>query len=133
MFANSQPVYSCNSSCMPWLGISGKKQTVTCDNAESISAAIQKRLSEKLFIEFSFSFTAPYDEEDLYIDPLTLSLHLVLSIERKPETEIGSYFQYKLTPSLASLFHNRAMRLAKKKSSLKKQFLANMFFQTHNE
>lgn len=107
------------------VGFPDKKQTVTCDNAESISAAIQRRLSEKLFTELSFKrkaqitylkslyFTAPYDKDDFYIDSLTPSLHFVLSIDRKPETEIDSYFQYKLTPYLASLFHDRAMRLAK--------------------
>ena len=50
------------------------------------------------------------DNEVISIDPLTLFLRLIVTVERKPEIDIGSYFEYELTPYPTSLFTGGVMR-----------------------
>ena len=62
-------------------------------------------------------------KEEATIDPLTLFLRLTFAIERKPETLMDKYFEYKLTPYLTSLFKDGLMRLSLSKYLLKNHVL----------
>lgn len=50
--------------------------------------------------------TVSVHQEGVSIDPLTLFLHLVLAIDRKPETDTDSYYQCKISPYPTSLSDN---------------------------
>ena len=116
-------------------GLFDEKNIVTCDRAKEIGASIQQSLDAKSFADCSFKrkekitnlqilySSVSVDKEDVSIDPLTLFLRLVLAVERKPETEIESYFYYELTPYPTSLFAGGVMRPAKNKATLKNHLL----------
>ena len=63
------------------------------------------------------------EKEQVTIDPLTLSLHLALVVERKAEAEMENYFYDELTPYPKSLFKDGAMRAPKNKAKLKNYLL----------
>ena len=97
-------------------GLTDERSVVTCDQADAIGAMIHKELDGKPFTDCSFKrknqiknlrslySSISVEKDKVSIDPLTLFLRLALAIERKPETEIDSYFYYELTPYPTSLF-----------------------------
>ena len=65
------------------------------------------------------------DKQEVSINPMTLFLRMAFAIERRPEFEMESFFEYELTPYPTSLFKNGMMRPAMNKSLLKSHFLKN--------
>ena len=97
-------------------GLADEHSIVTCDQANAIGAAIQKEQDNKPFTDISFKrksqitnlqslySSVSIEKYEISIDPLTLFLRLAVTIKRKPEIEIDSYFYYELTPYPTSLF-----------------------------
>jgi 5'-3' exonuclease len=122
-------------------GLTDERNIVTCDKAEEIGAIIQKTLDGRSFADCSFKRTnqiknlqslyssISLENDEISIDPLTLFLRLAVAIERKPETEIESYFYYELTPYPTSLFVGGKMRVAQK-ATLKNHLIKKVLHST---
>ena len=108
-------------------GLIDENGSVTCDRAEEIGSMIQSSLDGNKFTDCSFKrknqivnlqslySTINIDANDsISIDPLTLFLRLIVVVEKKPENEVVSYFNYELTPYPMSLFKDGLMRPAQK-------------------
>ena len=87
-------------------GVVDSENRATCDQVEEIGASIQKNLDGQAFSNLKFkrkdqisSLKSLYssiqvEKENATIDPLTLFLHLLVVVERKPENEIANYFNF---------------------------------------
>ena len=103
-------------------GLVDDRFSVTCDKAETIGASIQSKMVGKVYAEVTFKrkdqiinlqslysvVKVPGDTID--INPLTLFLRLITVVERQPETEICSFFEYELAPYPMSLFKESTLR-----------------------
>ena len=115
-FRSHNPFETSNKLVCLDTGLADECGMVTCDQADAIGAMIQKELHEKPFTDCSFKRTnqiknlqslyssISIEKDEISIDPLMLFLRLAVAIQRKPGTEIDSYFYYDLTPYPTSLF-----------------------------
>ena len=118
-------------------GLSDTKNDVNCDQAEDIGKLVQENMNDKMYSEVkskksdkvknlqSLYSTVKVYGEKVDINPLALFLRLITVIERQPQIDIKSYFEYELTPFPMSMFKDGLMRTAAK-HKLKDFLLTNV-------
>lgn len=91
-------------------GFTDENNIVDCEREEEIGACIQESLNNQIFTACSFkrknqvktlqslySFIS-VEQDCVSIYPLTLMLHLVVLVDRKPDTGSEDCFYFELTP-----------------------------------
>ena len=93
-------------------------------NSRSYADAKFKRKDQITNLQSLYS-VVKVNNETIDINPLTLFLRLISLVERLPEYEISSYFEYEMTPYPMSLFKDGSLRISTK-SKLRAHLLSDI-------